>query len=148
MSDKGNPIRFVRGKYKGKTGWCDKDKGSTKERLYVIVDLGTNLVKRTWVKKISARPAIQPSPTSFSEAVLQQCPELEEKLEKLCAELAMCKIEKDPNGIITVIHRKLSEACQAQASKGSRALYRDIIYHKVEADEGMSETKSQRAKIN
>jgi hypothetical protein len=133
MSDKGDPIRFTRGTYQGKTGWCNKDKESKKTRLYVIVDLGRGKMKRTWVKKSSVKPAIRSRPTSYSEAVLQQCPDLEEKLEKLCAELAMCKIEKDPIGIEKIISDKLNEACQMQAGKKSRALYRTINYQDADA---------------
>lgn len=128
MSDKGDPILFVKGKYKGKTGWYNQEKGSTRTRHYIIVDMGHNVLIRTWVNKASARPAVLVSPpTSYSEAVLQQCPDVEEKLEKLCTELAMCKIDKDPNGILAIINQKLAEACQTQASK-TRALYRVINY--------------------
>jgi hypothetical protein len=140
-SSKGDPIRFIKGKYKGKTGWRNKDKESTRERLYVIVDLGNNKLKATWVKKSSAKPAIQPRPTSYSEAVLQQCPDIEEKLEKLCAELAMCKIERDPNGILAIINVKLAEACETQAGK-SRALYRSIDYQVGATDDSMLEARS------
>jgi hypothetical protein len=130
MSDKGNAIRFTRGKYKGQTGWVNKDKKSTKERIYVIVDEGDKL-NRTWVKKTSVKPALQPRPTSYSEAVLQQCPDVEARLEALCAELATCLIERDPNGIVDVFNKKLTEACNTHASK-SRALYRSINYSQVQ----------------
>jgi hypothetical protein len=94
MSNIGDPIRFVKGKYKGKTGWCNKDKESTRERLYVIVDLGDGVIRRTFVKKTSAKPAVQPNPASYSEAVLQECPDVEEKLDKLCLELALASKRK------------------------------------------------------
>jgi hypothetical protein len=58
MSDRGDLIRFTRGTYEGKTGWCKKDKESTKTRLYIIVDLGHNKMKRTWVKESSVKPEI------------------------------------------------------------------------------------------
>ena len=127
MSDKGDPIKFTKGKYVGKTGWKNKEKGSTRERLYVIVDLGNDVLKRTWVKKSSAKSRTQATPTSFAEAVLQQCPDVEEKLDSLCAELAMCNIGRDPNGLVAIMYATLNEACHTQNRK-RRALYRSVVY--------------------
>jgi hypothetical protein len=89
--------------------------------------LGDGTLKRTFVKKSSAKAATQSSPASYSQAVLQQCPDVEEKLEKLCAELAMCQIEKDPDGILNIIATKLAKAVETQAGS-SRPLYQAVNY--------------------
>ena len=129
-SDKGDPIRFVRGTYKGKTGWLDSAKGETAEQVYVIVDSKNSRLKRTRVHKDSVKPALDDTvpPSSYAEAVLQQCPDVEEKLDSLCCELAKCKIEKDAPGIFAILNEKLTAATAKQASKKSKARYRDIIF--------------------
>ena len=44
-------LRFVNGKYVGKTGWIDASCPATKFMVYVIVDLGLKGNKHTRVKK-------------------------------------------------------------------------------------------------
>lgn len=129
MSDRGAPIRFIKGEYKYQTGWINKDKPATKCRLYVIVhdEHSEDGLRRTFVKKNSVRPAIISTATTYSQAVIEQCPDVEVQIDQLCAELAMCKIEKDPEGIVAIIIAKMNEAVQTQAGN-RRALYRAIEY--------------------
>jgi hypothetical protein len=128
MSDKGEPIRFVRGLYKGKTGWLNKEKGSTECQFYVIVSMANNKIKRTRVNKESvAAPRDEMAPSSYAEALLQQHPDLEEKMDILCRELAKCKIQKDAAGIYKILNRKIEEAIKRQ-SKKSKAVYREVIF--------------------
>jgi hypothetical protein len=128
MSDKGDTIRFVRGTFKGKTGWLNSEKGETSEQVYVIVDLGNRRLKRTRVNKSSVKPLDSATrPSTYAEAVMQQCPDVEEKLDQLCGLLAKCKIEKDPHGLFNVLTAKLDEATRKQKAKPS-SLYRDINF--------------------
>jgi hypothetical protein len=54
--------------------------------FYVIVDLGDGATKKTRVQKESVRKR-QGSPLNYAEAILQQCPDIEVKMDKLCQEL-------------------------------------------------------------
>jgi hypothetical protein len=88
----------------GKTGWIDNEKTETAKMIYVIVDLGSGGTKRTQVNKDSVGKALR-TPSSYSQVVLQQCPNIEQKLNKLCLELAKCSIAIYAQGILDIIHQ-------------------------------------------
>ena len=99
MSGKGYPIRFlVRGKYKRKT----------KEQVYVIFNLKNRKLERTRVvhKDRLKSPWDETATSLYADAVLQQCLDIEEKLDSLCCELAKCKIQKDAAGIFAIVNPK------------------------------------------
>ena len=96
---------------------------------YVIVDLGNNNLKSTRVRKDSVGKPFQP-PTCYAEAVIQQNPDIEGKMNKLCAELAKCNIVKDGAGIFEILERKLAEATARQSGMGSLATWRHVQYNR------------------
>jgi hypothetical protein len=76
-AQKGDPIRFVKGKYLGNVGWINTGKKKTKSGTYcyVIVRL-ENEEKETRVKRSSYRERQVP-PKTYEEAILQQHPDIE-----------------------------------------------------------------------
>jgi hypothetical protein len=54
---KGDPIRFIAGKYSGKNGWIDLGKGEGDATIAVIVDLGKKGEKATYVYAASIEPS-------------------------------------------------------------------------------------------
>jgi hypothetical protein len=124
---RGHQIRFVSGIYKGKTGWIDNDQKDTAKMRYVIVDLGSGRTKKTRVNKESVGKPLG-TPSCYAEAVLQQCPDIEQKLIKLCLELAKCSIGIDAAGILGIFNKQLHKATNAQLSLGSTATFRQVTY--------------------
>jgi hypothetical protein len=54
-------------------------------------------------------PDLEPmaSPACYAEAVIQQCPDLECSLTKVCRDFAKCNIKDDPTGFMAIIHQKM-----------------------------------------
>ena len=77
------------------------------------------------------------NPTSYAEAVIDQCPDIEKMLVQLCRALAKCDVQRDEDGFRRVIAQKMQEAVNWQDNKGSQAMYRRIIYN------GNKKTKTQ-----
>jgi hypothetical protein len=124
---KGNPVRFIAGKYGGKTGWVNNSENADEEIVPVIVNLGRKGEKATYVYRSSVRPdSSEAAPNSYAEAVLQQCPDIERSLVEVARKLAKCDIKRDVAGFHKVIETKLNEAIVLQESKGSKAMYRKI----------------------
>jgi hypothetical protein len=98
--------------------------------IHVILLQRDGTVKKKRLYKSSIKPARNATvrPASYSEAVLQQCPEVELKMESLCRELARCKIFKDADGIHQILNQKLQEATQRQDQLRGKALYYDIQF--------------------
>jgi hypothetical protein len=124
---KGHEIRFVGGKYIGKTDWIDNANKETSKMYYVYVDLGNETTKRTRVNKNSDRKPVE-TPSSCGEAVLLQCPDIEVKLDKLCLELAKCSIVIDTIAMIVIIQNRLINAISKQNTMGNKATYRHITF--------------------
>ena len=126
--DRGDPIRFIAGKYAGKHGWMDR----SKEAGYlfpVIVDRGSKGLKRTSVQPRSiARESDYATPQSYAEAVISKCPDLEAKMVSLCRAFVKARIQRDIPGLARVFELKLKEAIEWQTARGSRASYRDIPF--------------------
>jgi hypothetical protein len=124
---KGRAIRFQDGKYFGKTGWMDADKRPTPKMYYVIVDLGDGTLKSTKVMKTSVGNRHEP-PTSYAMAAIQQHPDIEKQITKLCRDLAECSIGRDAQGLFRILEKNLSEATETQDQMGSGARYRRVDF--------------------
>jgi hypothetical protein len=94
--------------------------------------LGNRKEKRTKVNKTSVKAPLEASvpPSRYAEAVFEQCPDIEDKLDSLCQDLASCHIEKDGPGIFAIIQGRLQEAIDSQESMKAKALYREIVFKK------------------
>lgn len=134
MLNKGEPVRFKRGKYKGKSGWhnADKTEKNTTHRVYVLVDLGNNRLKATFVKPSSISKRRAHSPSNYAEAMLDQQPDIEGLIEQLCFEIARCNIHDDfheaPQHLYDAIHIRMTEAIEEQAALGYNATWRLVDY--------------------
>jgi ribosomal protein L24 len=125
---KGDAVRFIAGKYGGKSGWVNLAETADDEILPVIVNLGRKGEKVTFVYQSSARLITNVAPTSYAEAVIKHCPDIEKALVELSRKLAKCDIKRDSSGFHAVIIAKVDEALAWQESKGSKAMYRKIDY--------------------
>jgi hypothetical protein len=124
MPTRGAPIQFKRGKYKGRTGWLNDNKTDTRHRAYIIVTLEDGTEKETWVKHQSITTHRGP-PRNFSEAMLQQHPDIEGLINQLCFEVAHCNIAQrlqDPQPLYASINERLNQALHAQSAQGSQAI--------------------------
>ena len=125
---KGEEIRFIAGKYGGKSGWIDDSEDADENVTPVIVDLGRKGEKITFVHTWSFRRMNCDKPASYAEAVIEQCPDIEKNLVAVTRQLAKCDLKKDPHGFQTVVNQKLNEAQEWQESRGSKAMYRKINF--------------------
>jgi hypothetical protein len=128
MATKGQRIRFVGGKYGGKKGWINLEKPAGEETTPVIVNLKKKGEKATYVYNYSFEIESTTEPSSYAGAVLQQCPDLDCALTKLCRDFAKCSIFRDYPGFAAILDRKMQDATELMESRGSRGLYRHIKF--------------------
>jgi hypothetical protein len=127
---KGKAIRFIAGKYAGKKGWIDIDGKEGDATTAVIVNQGKKGEKPTYVEDLNFENEPTSPPSSYAEAVIQQCPDLQKLLVSTCRGFAKADIGLDPTGFSQILDRTMWEALNWQTSKGSKALYRKIEYKK------------------
>jgi hypothetical protein len=125
---KGQAIRFIAGKYAGKKGWIDLSGTEGDETTPVIVNLRKKGEKSTYVNDSSYEAEPTASPSSYAEAVIQECPDLQKLLVSTCRGFAKADIGRDPAGFFKLVDKMTKEAIDWQKSKGSKALYRKINY--------------------
>jgi hypothetical protein len=125
---KGDKIRFIAGKYGGKTGWLNISEPADDKVTPVIVDQGRKGEKITYVYTSSFKLQSTTVPTSYAEAVIQQCTDVEKDLVAVCRKLAKCDLRRDLPGFKAVLSSKLQEATEWQESKGSKAMFRKIQF--------------------
>lgn len=126
-SEKGEEIRFIAGKYAGKTGWINTADQADDEVTPVIVDLKRKGEKPTFVYTSSIKKKSEDlQPTGYAEKVILQCPDIEKDLVTVTRKMAKCDVEKDQDGFEIIMGRYLGEAVDHQKSKGSKAMWRKI----------------------
>jgi hypothetical protein len=126
---KGDAIRFNKGTYLGKTGWIDAAGKGLDTMVWVYVDnwnVDGRSIKHTKVKKSSI--GHDREPTSYAEAVVQQNPDIDAKLDKLCLDLAMCDIHKDEKGIMELVHQRLVKATEDHNKLGYKQKFRRVQF--------------------
>ena len=126
-------IRFVAGKYAGKHGWIDLTGHSEKGVTHVIVDLSGKGEKVTYVYTSSFRKMLKDKPSCYTQAVIQQCPDIEKNLVNVSRQLAKCNIKKDMDGFKQVVNGHLKEAMVWQEQRGSKAMFWKITYNNKNA---------------
>ena len=129
--DKADAIRFLGGRYAGKTGWLRHSKRSRGQLYYyVFVDLGDSTVKKTYVQIDSFEAAEMQMPSSYAEALLQQHVDIEVAMNKLVNQLATCSIQVGISGVklCHIFEKKLNNAMIKQDKKGSKARYRCVEF--------------------
>jgi hypothetical protein len=130
-ADKADHIRFIAGKYSGKTGWL---RHSRRRRgtlyFYVLVDNGDGTVLKTYAEIDNIGPAELEEPTSYATALLQQHIDIEATMNTLARQLATCSIQDgNTQGEISLIFtKKLHDAIIKQEKKGPKARYRIVDF--------------------
>jgi hypothetical protein len=125
---KGQPIRFIAGKYADKKGWLDTEgKTTAKDSTNVIVQLKTT-ERHTYVKDSSYELEPTVRPASYAFAVIQQCPDIQTLLVATCRACAKADMGRDPEGCILIMQQAMAQAIEWQEAKGSKALYRKISF--------------------
>jgi hypothetical protein len=133
MSGRGKVIRVVGGNHEGCSGWINLNKPKKPPKSYnVILVLDDGTVAEKQVREINIDfPTQKPSPTSYAEAVFQQHSDILLKLNQLCDDLAMCKIENEQPEVVAIITKKLDAAVKKhRARTGKKALYREVVFQK------------------
>jgi len=125
---KGATVRFVAGKYAGKSGWVDDNRENGEDTVPVIVNLGRKGEKKTYVYTSSIKLGHTNRPTCYAEAVIQQCPDVERKLVDTCRAFAKCDIGRDPSGVQNIIAKEMNNAVAWQEGKGSKAIWRRVQF--------------------
>jgi hypothetical protein len=111
---KGNEIRFIRGTYKGCTGWLDTANKSKKKSktIWVVVndeeddEYNEEIHTKVWRTSIREKPK---APTTWAEAAVQQHPEIEDALLEVARLFATCEIA-DENSVIALIGTEIQRA--------------------------------------
>jgi hypothetical protein len=68
------------------------------------------------------------APENFDEAVVQQVPQIQEKMNSLCRLLAKCGITTNSPTILALFARLLQQAIATQIVLGPKAEWRKITY--------------------
>jgi hypothetical protein len=108
---KGGKIRFIRGSYKGCTGWLDtenKSKRKSKMIWVVVNDADYNEEVHTKVWQTSIRESFK-VPATWAEAAVQQHPEIEGAVIEVARLFALCLIA-DEKSVIQLIGNKIRRA--------------------------------------
>jgi hypothetical protein len=126
MDNKGEGIRFVKGKYAGKTGWLDTSKPKHTTMMYnVIVAISEEEDLSSRVQKTSVRLiANETTPTSLEAAVIHQHEDVEAAMDKLADLLAQCSVQPGSHALHTIFEEKLQQAWFTQTTKGNKATWR------------------------
>jgi hypothetical protein len=93
------------------------------------VNLGKKGEKSTCVNDFSFEDERTGATSFYTEAVIQQCPDLQKQLVSICHGFAKADIGRDPGGFFKVLERTTNEAIKWQDSKGTKALFRKIEYN-------------------
>ena len=135
MASKGDEIRFIAGKYAGKNGWINIARYGDEVNSPVIVDLGPRGDRATVVKRSSFRQLPNGPPTSYVDAVMAQCPDVETSVVATCRKLAKCNMHRDPQGFQNMMNIKMQEAIQWQNARKVK-YYRHVQYDDPNQMEG------------
>jgi hypothetical protein len=129
--NKGDKVRFIAGKYAGKSGWKNSAEPADEKVTPVIVDLGRKGEYATvvWTCSIRVVGIVTDAPQGYADAVMQQCPDVERSIVTATRQLAKCDIGRDEDGFRELLLTELVKAKEWQDKKGSKALYRSIEYY-------------------
>ena len=124
---KGLPIRIIGGANKGYEGWLlDGKTHPNAEFSYVLLLDDKGEIFATWAKKKNLGP-IRPINTTYWEAVLAGCPDIELKMNELAYGLAECQLQ-DFKPAAEYLEEKYNESVEILDAKGGKAKVRRIKY--------------------
>lgn len=115
-----DPCRVLYGTHHGKKAWFkDQRKGSKQKYHLVIEDFDGEKVNKS-VYKYMVRPGHHGTADNTMDAVLDQFPEVEEKLSAIASILTKCNI-KDTTEIALALQQRVEIHRNHQKAKGSKA---------------------------
>ena len=125
---KGDRIRFIHGKYKGKDGWWNLAQTfpETSNDVHVMVSLSATKEKPTHVRFTSIRPEHK-APCNRVQAAFQQYPAMEAQLAKLCQMLTACGLG-DEQDLSNFIVAELASSKRDLNRQGDKAQYKHVVY--------------------
>ena len=126
--NRGEEIRFVRGKYVGCTGWHDiSRKKSEKSKFFpVIVTMEDDTEKQTRVRGSSIRVPHK-APLTHKEAAMQQYPDIELAMINLADMFIQCNIES-PEETLRMFNNELLASRNRQDALKGKARYRGVYF--------------------
>ena len=128
----GAPVRFLGGKFDGKTGWLNTNEEETMCYAPVFVYIAATdevlIDARAYKKNIKEGFALKP--TSRTEAAIQQYPRIEKLMDKLLTELVKCKIGvNESDGLWATLVEKHAEALWHHKVNNPRSpTYYDVCF--------------------
>jgi hypothetical protein len=125
---KGEEIRFIRGTYKGLTGWSDtanKSKKKSKMIWVVVKDEDYDEEIHTKVWRTSIRE-MQKVPTTWAQAAVQQHQEIEDAVIEVARLFASCSIA-DETSVIELIGKEIRRA-QTENRKQTKQTVRVVQF--------------------
>jgi hypothetical protein len=128
MAEKGEKIRFVKGRYQNLTGWKDKSYKKKRGSNYrgVIVKFEDGSQKVTRVKKSSFRPSHEDA-VCFEQAAMQQNPDMEHAMIRFAEMWVECHINSNDKAV-EYLHYEIERARLRQKELGSKARYRKVEF--------------------
>lgn len=124
--DKGDEVNFVGGTYLGLTGWRWKGKVDTPKMVSVIVRKEDGTEYGTRLKKDNVK--VSTPPINRVEAALDQHPDIEGQLDKLCKFFAQCAFDGEEKDLYVAITKRMQAAISRQRSEGLHASWREVIF--------------------
>lgn len=131
-ADKGQRVRFIGGTHIKKKGWLRLSKGFRgKNQVYVLVDLGNDRLKKTYVDLANVAE-ILPPPTTWTEALFEQHTDVDAALEDLCRKLAKFDLYPERREELNAkISQRLAEAVARQVNLGSAATWKRVVFQEM-----------------
>jgi hypothetical protein len=126
---KGQRVRVIGGTHVKKKGWLRLSKGQRGEnQIYVLVDLGNDRLKKTFVALINVAEILQP-PTTWTEALLDQHTYVDAALEDLCRRLAKLDLYPERREQLSAkIAQRLAGAIARRLNLGSGTTWKRVIF--------------------
>lgn len=129
---KGDEIRFIGGKYKDEKGWLDVSVGVMPKMVGVIVApcrKTGNEEKATRVRISSIQlMSLVKEATNWTEAVMEQHPDLAEHARKLATGLVECRIDitKEGTNLVNVLCDHIDKSYRQQVALRHQARWRVV----------------------
>jgi hypothetical protein len=153
-AEKGEAISFISGTYQGAIGWINSSKKSKdKSKVHVIVakeQENGNFTEKLACVSTSSISSMPREPGCFIEAVMEQQPDVEVTLTKLCKLLVTCGVEltikEDFKDFSRVLLEKMAREEAIKRQKGNRAQFRMVSWNKAdkEAERRRREKEAER----
>lgn len=129
---KGAPIKFTGGNFKGRYGWIDTSRPRKPKMQPVIVNMveeGYENITRCMIVNYILMSDVNDVPTTYVEAMLQQHPDIDDMLFKLCREMAMCSVdEHTADQVYDVLNERIKQAKGEQDRLGHDARWRHVNF--------------------